>query len=61
MQKLLKNELKGIPDLSVKFESIRFLYLQYQLSIGTMDTGYLLNDCIRKGSMKPFQELIIKG
>jgi radical SAM superfamily enzyme YgiQ (UPF0313 family) len=56
MQKLLKKELEGIDNLSVKFESIRFLYLHYQLSIGSMDTGYLLNDCIRKGSMRPFKE-----
>jgi radical SAM superfamily enzyme YgiQ (UPF0313 family) len=61
MQKLLKKDLEGIPNLSLKFESARLLYLQYQLSIGTADTGFLLNECILKGSLKPFQELRIKG
>ncbi|UCB45654.1 MAG: radical SAM protein [Spirochaetota bacterium] len=61
MQKLLEKELSGIPGISVKFESLRFLHIQHQLSIGNLDTGYLLNDCILKGSMRPFQELGIGG
>jgi radical SAM superfamily enzyme YgiQ (UPF0313 family) len=60
MQHLLKNELGGIPHLSVKFESIRFLYMHYRLSIGAEDTGYLLDECVSKGSMRPFHQLEIR-
>jgi radical SAM superfamily enzyme YgiQ (UPF0313 family) len=61
MQHLLKKELEGIPRLSVKFETIRLLYMHYRLSLGTEETGYLLDECVSKGSMRQFHQLETRG
>lgn len=48
-------------EISYRFESTRFLHLQYHLSVGGIDTGRLLYRCILEGSMKAFEHAESKG
>jgi len=51
---LLKDELSGLRNLSLRTEPLRTLYLQYYLSIGNNAIGLLLYQCVEKGTTRGF-------
>lgn len=54
MQKILNDELKNVKSVTVRFESLRYLYIHALLSIGDGNTGFSLYSAFIKQSLTDF-------